>query len=149
MYLQTIKQYIISVIVVGSVLLTTSAAFAANTTAGDLLQEGLGKTATNAGIDQTQGTATEISERVGTMINYLFGIIGLIFLTVILIGGYEWMTAGGSEEKVAKGKKFIINGINGIIVIFLAYALVYVVLASLGSAIGVNNTSPTPPAGTQ
>jgi len=94
---------------------------------------GLDKTAGQAGLQTAQ---TDLPTMIGTAINYLFGIIGVIFLTIALIGGYLWMTAGGNEEKIGKAKGFIINGINGMIVIFLAYALVYTILFALKSATG-------------
>ncbi|NUM25905.1 MAG: hypothetical protein HUU49_04835 [Candidatus Buchananbacteria bacterium] len=101
----------------------------------DCVTAGLEVTTEKAGLD-TGANATNLPRIIGRAINALFGIIGVIFLTVVLIGGYEWMTSGGSEEKIAKGKKFIINGINGMIVIFLAYALVYVIMFSLSRATG-------------
>ena len=79
---------------------------------------------------------TDLSSLIGTVINYLFGLLGVIFLLVVLAGGLRWMTAGGNEEKVKKGKELANWGINGIIVIFLAYALVYVVLAALKAGFG-------------
>jgi len=79
---------------------------------------------------------TDLSSLIGTVINYLFGLLGVIFLLVVLFGGLRWMTAGGNEEKVKKGKELANWGINGIIVIFLAYALVYVVLAALKAGFG-------------
>ena len=91
---------------------------------------GLETTADTASLSKT----TDLPVMAGQVINYLFGVVGVIFLTVILIGGYFWMTAGGSEEKVGKAKQLIINGVNGMIVIFLAYGLVYIVLFSLGKA---------------
>ena len=45
------------------------------------------------------------------------------------------MTAGGNEEKVKQAKGFIINGVNGMIVIFLSYALVYLVITALRGAV--------------
>jgi len=93
-----------------------------------------------AGLDQTANKAaidtgnTDLSAKLGSIINYFFGIMGVIFLVVILVGGYSWMTAGGNEEKVGKAKKWIFNGINGMIVIFMAYSLVYVMLAALKSS---------------
>ncbi|OGY44695.1 MAG: hypothetical protein A3J62_01150 [Candidatus Buchananbacteria bacterium RIFCSPHIGHO2_02_FULL_38_8] len=89
---------------------------------------GLEKTATIAGLSTAR---TDLGGMLGDVVNYLFGIVGVIFLTVILIGGYMWLTAGGNEEKVKKAKEFIINGINGMIVIFLAYALAYIMIAAL------------------
>ena len=101
----------------------------------DCVSAGLQVTTSKAGLDTGQN-ATNLPRIIGRAINYFFGIIGVIFLTVVLVGGFMWMTSGGSEEKVTKGKKFIINGINGMIVIFMAYALVYVIMFSLGRATG-------------
>lgn len=98
-----------------------------------LVTDGLKKTAEQATIS-TEEVGLDIM--IGSAINYIFGIIGVIFLTIVLVGGYLWMTAGGNEEKVEKGKKFVINGINGMIVIFLAYALVFVILQALSGAAG-------------
>jgi len=92
---------------------------------------GLEATASKAGISTER---SDLGGMVGDTINYLFGVIGVIFLVVILIGGYMWMTAGGNEEKVAKAKGFIMNGFNGIIVIFLAYAMVYIILQAMQMA---------------
>jgi len=98
------------------------------------VNEGLNVTATKAGIQEQNDR--DLPTVIGQAINYIFGVVGVIFLAIILVGGYLWMTAGGSEEKIAKAKGFIINGITGMIVIFLAYALVYVMLAALGGATG-------------
>lgn len=99
-----------------------------------LAQYGLEETAKQAGLNTSP--ERDLPTIIGQGVNYLFGVIGVIFLTVILIGGYLWMTAGGNEEKVSKAKGFIMNGINGMIVIFLAYALVYVILIALKGASG-------------
>lgn len=101
----------------------------------DTVKGGLKQTADKAGFSEKE-QQRDLPTLMGQMINYGFGILGVIFLTIVLIGGYLWMTAGGSEEKIEKAKKFIINGVNGMIVIFLAYALAYVILFSLGNATG-------------
>ena len=98
---------------------------------------GLDQTAENAGITVPEGNASaeaNLQFMVGRIINYLFGLVGVIALTVVLVGGYLWMTGLGNEEKIGKAKKLIINGINGLIVMFLAYALVYVILFALENA---------------
>jgi type IV secretion system pilin len=94
---------------------------------------GMDVSANKAGLD-TGNDAKEISGIIGRAINYMFGVLGIVFLTIVLVGGFQWMTAGGNEEKVGKAKKFIVNGINGMIVIFLAYALVFTIMAALGAA---------------
>jgi len=84
----------------------------------------------------TDAAAKDLPTKLGKTINYGFGILGTIFLGIVLLGGFRWMTAGGNEEKVGKGKHMVIGGINGMIGIFLAYALVYVFLAALTAATG-------------
>ncbi len=80
--------------------------------------------------------ATDLPVLIGTLVNYGFGILGTIFLVIMLIGGFEWMMAGGNEDKVSSAKGMIGGAINGMIIIFLAYALVYVVLAALRAGTG-------------
>ena len=46
-----------------------------------------------------------------------------VALVIILIGGFKWMTAGGNEEGVESGKKAIGQGIVGLIIIFVAFAI--------------------------
>jgi len=103
----------------------------------DTILTGLNVTAESADIATTKNPAdaNAIANSVGVIINYLFGLLGLVFLTVVLVGGYVWLTAGGNEENIGKAKKWIVNGINGMIVIFLAYALVYVILFALDKAV--------------
>lgn len=100
-------------------------------TAKDLVTGGLQTTANTGGIDTSK---TDLPTILGQIINYFLVLVGVIFLTVVLIGGYLWLTAGGNEEKVGKAKKLITNGINGMVVVFLAYALVFVIVSSLKGA---------------
>ena len=51
------------------------------------------------------------------------GFVGLIFLIMIIYAGYQWMTAGGNEEKVKEAKKRIQYAIIGIVVILAAFAI--------------------------
>jgi len=100
---------------------------------------GLDKTAEQATITTigTNVTAeTTLQAMIGQIINYIFGLMGVIFLIIVLVGGYQWMTAGGDEAKIGKAKGWIVGGVNGMIVMFLAYALVYVMLTALKGATG-------------
>lgn len=75
--------------------------------------------------------ADNLPNIIGAIIGSLFALLGTVFLVFTLLGGFLWITAGGSEEKVLRAKKFIIGGIEGLIIIFMSYALVYVVLNAL------------------
>ncbi len=92
---------------------------------------GLETTRQGAGITKTEESLPQV---IGRGINTLFGLVGAIFLIIILLGGFTWMTAAGNEEKVATAKKMINNSINGILIVFLSYALVFVILFALRAA---------------
>jgi len=66
-----------------------------------------------------------------TIIQYVLAFLGVVAVVVILIGGFMWMTAGGNEEKVGKAKKTLIQGLIGLVIILLAYAIAAFVIAQL------------------
>ena len=55
---------------------------------------------------------------------------------MILIGGFQWMTAAGNEEKVEKAKKIISAAIVGLIIILLAWAIVNFVIGTTSNVSG-------------
>lgn len=119
-----------------SILLIPALIFAQDISQVDALKKSLNETAgpKGAGIVQEGGQAIDLSALLGTVINTLFGVIGSVFLAYTITGGVLWIMAGGSEDKVTRAKKFITGGITGMLVIFLAYAMVYFVVAALDFA---------------
>ena len=67
----------------------------------------------------------------GTLVNWLLGLTGIIFVLLIIYAGYQWMTAQGEEEPVKKAKATITNSVIGLIVILGAYAIYNFVIAVL------------------
>ena len=65
------------------------------------------------------------------IINWVLGFLALVAVIIVLIGGFEWMTAGGNDEKVATAKKRLTYGLIGLAIIFLAWAIVTFVFTSL------------------
>ena len=57
------------------------------------------------------------------IIQYILSFLGVAAILVIIYGGYLWMTAGGSEEKINKAKKIVTQAVIGLVVIILAYAI--------------------------
>jgi hypothetical protein len=71
-------------------------------------------------------------ELVGFVINGLLGVVGSLALAMFIYGGFTWMMAAGSAEKVQKGKNILAWASIGLAVIFSAYALVRFVFEGLG-----------------
>ena len=78
----------------------------------------------------------DVKDIVNNIIGVILGFLGLIAVVLILIGGFMWMTAGGNEERVSTGRKYIINGVIGLIIILAAYAIASFVITNLQSATG-------------
>ena len=54
---------------------------------------------------------------IARIIRAVLGLLGIISLSLILYAGYTIMTAMGNEEKVAQGKKILINTVIGLAII--------------------------------
>jgi len=44
----------------------------------------------------------DLLSTIGLIINSLLTLLGVIFIIFIIIAGFQWMTAGGNEQKVEK-----------------------------------------------
>ena len=65
------------------------------------------------------------------LINLVLGFLALIAIVIVLIGGFEWMTAGGNDDKVKTAQNRLKYGLIGLVIIFVAYGLVTFVLKTL------------------
>jgi len=72
-----------------------------------------------------------ISELIGRGIKGLLSVIGSIALVLIIYGGFTWMTAAGSAERVTKGRDIVVYVALGLIVIFSAYAIINFVFSTI------------------
>jgi len=65
----------------------------------------------------------KVTEIVSNVIFALFSIVGVIFLVLMIYGGYTWMMARGDEAHAQKAKDTIRHSVIGMIVIVAAYAI--------------------------
>ncbi|MBI2037902.1 MAG: hypothetical protein HYT15_03150 [Candidatus Magasanikbacteria bacterium] len=65
------------------------------------------------------------------IISIVLGIIGTIFLALIVYAGFLWMTAAGNDEQISKAKGLLYNGAIGLAVILAAYSITYFVTEAL------------------
>lgn len=72
---------------------------------------------------------TNVNDIVTVVINILLFIIGIISVVMIIIGGIMYATSAGDPSKAGKAKNTILYAIIGLVVAFLAYAIVNWVVA--------------------
>jgi hypothetical protein len=58
-----------------------------------------------------------------TVINIMLYIGGIAAILAILYGGIMYITSGGDEAKAAKGRASAINGVIGMVIILLSWAI--------------------------
>jgi hypothetical protein len=65
-------------------------------------------------------------------------VAGMAFVLYFLLGGLNWITAGGDKGKIDKAKGMMTNGAIGMIIIALSYAITWIV----GKALGIDILNP-------
>lgn len=68
---------------------------------------------------------------VGLVVNAALGLLGVIFIILMVLAGYNWMTASGSEEKVKEAKDTIKRAIIGLIIVIGSWAIWSFILENL------------------
>ena len=84
-----------------------------------------------------------IPELVSDIIRVVLGLLGIIFLALIIYAGFMWMTARGNEEQIEKAKRIIRGSIVGILITVSAYAITGFVVDAIDETI---NTTSSPSA---
>lgn len=69
------------------------------------------------------GKAGGIYLLIQQIINVFIGILGAYFTCMVIYAGFLWITSQGEPAKVTKAKKFMINALIGLLIIFTAYAI--------------------------
>ncbi len=80
------------------------------------------------------GNEKSLDERISSFISLFLSFLGVIFLILMIFGGYNWMTAAGDEKKIDKAKDTIRAAIIGLIIIIAAYAISIFVVSRIWGA---------------
>ena len=57
------------------------------------------------------------------VIRSVLGIVGTLFLCLMVYAGFLWMTAGGNEENTKKAKSLIFAAVIGLVIVLAAYSI--------------------------
>ncbi len=124
---QKLKYYILTLLI----FFFSFSSYSIAKTARERLQ-GVGS---DAGFKEVEGGGEYyFAEKIGSIIQIVLSFLGVIFVILIIYGGFMWMTAGGKEQQVESAKKIITNSVIGIAIVMLAYAITWFVLFKLGES---------------
>lgn len=70
-----------------------------------------------------------VGNLVSTIASNLYILAGLVVFILFLWGGFEWIRGAGSDDRdmVGRGKKIILAGIYGFLIIFASYWIIQLV----------------------
>ncbi len=85
------------------------------------------------GINTPFSAGTGLLGVVGTAITLAFGVAGLVAVIYLIMGGFNYVTAGGDPEAVEGAKTTIVNAIIGLVIILVSYLIVQFIMVQLGA----------------
>lgn len=77
---------------------------------------------------------TELPAATMNIVNVIMGFLGVLAISVVLWGGFRWMVAGGSADKVDEAKKILVTGVVGLFIVLIAYSLTMFVIVKIVEA---------------
>ncbi len=85
-----------------------------------------------------EGSTSAVEKLISNILVILTLVAGIAFALYFLLGGLNWITAGGDKGKIDKAKSMMTGGATGIIVVTVSYAIVWIV----GKALGLDILNP-------
>ncbi|MFA4871450.1 MAG: pilin [Patescibacteria group bacterium] len=74
----------------------------------------------------------DVSKVANNLIKAALGLTGVLAIIAFIWGGIEWMTSGGNEPRIKKGKDMMIWAVVGLVAIFGSYAILNLIFQALG-----------------
>ncbi len=72
-----------------------------------------------------------IGQVASQIIRVVLGLLSIVFLILIIMAGFKWMTAGGNEEQIKKSTATIKAAVIGLVVVLAAYTITYFIFTYL------------------
>ncbi|HEX9679216.1 MAG TPA: hypothetical protein VGA08_01200, partial [Candidatus Saccharimonadales bacterium] len=84
-------------------------------------------------IEKVFGGASETSlaETIAKVIRAVLGLLGVIFIALIIYAGFMWLTSAGNEDRIKKAKMIIVAAIIGVAIILFAFIITNFVFNTL------------------
>lgn len=88
----------------------------------------------SAGYDEADVKgASALATYIGKIISYFLATLGVIFLALLIYGGFTWMKAQGDAEDVEKAKDIMYNAVIGLVIVLVSYAASYYIVSKVAS----------------
>lgn len=94
---------------------------------------GVGKPLTEVG--DVLGTSNALPVIIANILTTIFGLLGIVFVVLIIYGGFLWMTDPGDEKQLIHAKNVIKNSVIGLLVVVLAVSATNYIISILSTSL--------------
>ncbi len=70
---------------------------------------------------------TWIGDYISAIFSYGVGLAAVLAVIMIMVGGFLWLTSGGSPDRVGKAKEFISSALLGLVLALLSFVILYTI----------------------
>jgi hypothetical protein len=79
---------------------------------------------TNVAVTSGAGyKTTDVPTVAGTIVKAALGLLGIIFIVLMIVAGFKWMSAGGDEKEVETAQAYIKRAIIGLAITLSSWAI--------------------------
>jgi uncharacterized membrane protein YbhN (UPF0104 family) len=97
------------------------------------IDTGLDTTANEAGL-----TKMELVEIIGNIVYIVLGLLGVIFILLLIYGGFMRMTAQGDPTKITKSTGIITSATIGVAIILASFTITAFILSRVKTSVGID-----------
>lgn len=120
--MKRIIQQLLFLLCLTAILILPYFVFAENNVTTDPL-ENIKIVGSNYGPYSESTDETTFAMSLGTLVSVFLSLLGVFFISLMIYGGYHWMTARDKEERINKAKDTIKNAIIGLIITVSAWII--------------------------
>lgn len=83
------------------------------------------------GIDAPSGQAG-LNIILGRVVNIVAAVAGLIFLAMLLVAGFRWLTAGGDQKALSSARGMLFSAFIGMILVVASFIIAQIIFKVFG-----------------
>ena len=80
------------------------------------------------------GHESDAKNKVGSILNVVYSLIGIVAVIFVIIGGFKYMTSQGEPGRVQQAKNTILYALIGLVITVSAFAITAFILQALGAS---------------
>ena len=98
---------------------------------GEIMDKHVGNVRSEAGVG-----SVPLGVTIGIIIQVILSLLATVFLILVIMAGFKWMTASGNQEVISKAGRSLKEAIIGLAIVLAAYAITWFIFNQLEFAGG-------------